>query len=120
MKSQKLIRSYPAKNHVDENVSAICITANNHLKKVFAGYHYFLQIIDLEKTHHEHIKIQLKDDISNKFIKTIVSSIAIDPLNTTQYAYGCYNKSIYIADTRTNNSSLILNTVDNLYNRIDA
>eukprot|EP00826_Nyctotherus_ovalis_P045360 TRINITY_DN5021_c0_g1_i1.p2 TRINITY_DN5021_c0_g1~~TRINITY_DN5021_c0_g1_i1.p2 ORF type:complete len:128 (-),score=28.90 TRINITY_DN5021_c0_g1_i1:461-844(-) len=111
MKSLKLQRSYSAKNHVDENVSAVCLAVDSGLKKLFAGYNGFLQIFDLENSSHKFFKMQLKDEASNKFVKTIVSAIAIDPLNERQYAYGCYNKAINIGDVRTGTSFFPLDIV---------
>lgn len=111
MKSLKLLRSYSATNHVDESVAAVCLAADSGSKKLFAGYSGFLQIFDLENSSHKSFKMQLKDEASKKFVKTIVSAIAVDPLNERQYAYGCYNKAINIGDVRTGTSFLALDIV---------
>lgn len=93
---------------MEEFLSAICIDANPFSKKLFAGYEKFVQVFDIENPQKDVFQQKLKKAGTDKIEKTLISAIASSNTALSSFAFGCFNKMVYISDLRTKRISLKL------------
>ncbi len=97
-----------AKDGSDESVAALCICPEPFSGRLFAGYDGFVQVFDLECPAKCVLRHKLMDPEEGKAMRTLVAGIAAHPDSPSCFAFGCYNRRVYLADVRSNEISLVL------------